>query len=293
MRGIIFNIDEFAVHDGPGIRTAVYFKGCPLRCAWCHSPEGLSPTRQIQRNVNQCIRCGACENVCSTPEQCVFCRVCIVRCEKDCLSICGTEYEVEDIVARIKRNSNAFALTGGGVTLTGGEVLMQPDFLLVMLKSLHPLHRTVETCGYGEPVVFSEMLKHVELVYFDLKIMDESAHIKYTGRSNAVILENATTLIKSGIPFIIRIPFIRNVNDSEDNIRATARFLQSVGKKYDRGTVLVSYVELLPYNKMAGAKHASLGLSYTNTFDEADDISIERAIKIFTEHGLRCEMRET
>ena len=231
----------------------------------------------------------------------MFCRACLIRCEKDCLYVCGTEYEADDIAARIKRNSYAFTLSDGGVTLTGGEVLMQPDFLLAMLKCLHPLHRVVETCGYGEPVVFIKMLKHVELVYFDLKIMDEAAHIKYTGRSNAVILKNAIALIKSGIPFIIRIPFIRNVNDSEDNIRATAHFLQNADKgdmgtvlldKSDKGSALLPtglrHVELLPYNKMAGAKYASLDLSFNQTFDEAEESSINRAINIFKDHGFKC-----
>jgi len=280
MKGIIFNIDEFAVHDGPGIRTAVFFKGCPLRCIWCHSPEGLIPKQQILKNTVRCTQCGFCKANCPNPEHCTLCRTCIIHCGKDCLYLSGIEYDATELAVKIKHNEQAFVMSGGGVTLTGGEVFMQPDFLLTLLQNLYPLHRTVETCGFGDSAVFNKMLQHVELVYFDIKHMDDSIHRKYTGQSNSLILENARSLIESDVQFIVRVPFISGINDDELNLFAMANFLREAKN--------LQFIELLPYNKMAGAKYAAAGLCYSQSFVSPDENIVHLAHDIFADAGIKC-----
>lgn len=280
---MIFAIEEFAVYDGPGIRTAVFFKGCPLRCVWCHNPEGWSMERQIVRNPNGCLHCGRCREVCTSKEKCKLCGKCIPVCPGGLIRFSGWEWEADELAARLMKNAGVLKATGGGITLTGGEVLLQPEFLLELLGKLSPLHRAVETSGYGDPDVFRDALEQLELVYFDIKLMDCSLHTKYTAKSNDLILKNARTLKMSGKPFIIRIPLIRGVNDDEANLKATADFLADSQN--------LRQVELLPYNTMAGAKYAMLGLQYHGRLAQPGEDTLERAKQIFHEAGLHIFIR--
>jgi len=277
MNGLIFSIEEFAVYDGPGIRANVFFKGCPLRCQWCHNPEGLSSKKQILHSPNGCIGCGACKKNCPSPDHCILCGQCITSCPRGLIRIAGEEWESDALAARILR-MKPILQNGGGVTFSGGEVLMQPEFLCEMLDKTAELHRAVETSGYGREADFLKMLKRVELVYFDLKVMDSKKHMQYTGVDNKRILQNARTLMHSGVPYVFRVPFIHGVNTNRENIIAMAEFLSEAPAP--------PAVEFLPYNEMAGAKYPLVGLSYSANFQRPYPEEIEYTKEILSEYPI-------
>lgn len=283
MKGLIFSIEEFALFDGPGIRTCIFFKGCPLACAWCHNPEGLSPLQQIVRNPNGCLHCGRCRQACPSPGRCLVCGKCVLSCPRDLIRVSGTVWEAADLACRVLKNADILTGSGGGVTLSGGEVLMQGEFLLELLHHLQPLHRAIETSGFGPPEIFARVLENTELVYFDLKHMDSDAHKRWTKQPNDLILRNAAQLKAGDTPFLVRIPLIRGVNDTEENLAATAAFLE--------GARSLAGVELLPYNTMAGAKYAMLGLSYGQTFEPPEPRRMEEAVALFASRNIPARIR--
>ena len=229
-QGTIFSIEEFALHDGPGIRTTVFFKGCPLRCAWCHNPEGFSFTPQIIHTI-------------------------------DGERICGELITAEALADRLAQNAGFFDMTLGGITVTGGEPLAQPEFLAELLSLLHKrgIHTAIETSGYASAEVFKHIVPLTDLILFDIKSMDASIHKKYTGIDNALILINLEWLVRSKAKFIVRLPLIPNVNDSAEQMEAVFETIKDA-------TGLVR-VEMLRYHKTAGAKYAMLGMVYNPPFD--------------------------
>ena len=252
MTGRIFSIEEFSTFDGPGARCTVFLKGCPLRCQWCHNPEGQLFESQILRSPNGCIGCGTCTRTGMTEES-------IRLCPQNLLRKCGQDLTPQSLVQKLEGNIAMVNLMDGGITFSGGEPLSQADFLVECLKLLKgKTHRALQTSGFAPQKVFEEVLKHVDYVLFDLKLMDEANHLHYTGVRNGNILANYQTLARSGIPFITRIPVIPGVNDSEENYRATCEFMTQNGAKK---------IELLPYNKAAGAKYLSTGRQYEVDFD--------------------------
>lgn len=281
MTGRIFSIEEFATFDGPGIRMTVFLKGCPLRCVWCHNPESQRAQVEYVRSPNGCLGCGACEKVAERDEksQLFLTEASVAACPKGLVRRCGEAYEPQALCDRIMANAAILNATGGGVTFSGGEPLMQPVFLWECLQLLRGhVHTAVQTCGYAGQDVFEKTLALCDYVLYDLKLMDADLHRRYCGADNKVILENYRLLAASGKPFVTRIPLIPGVTDTAENLNAVATLLWEMG---------VKYAELLPYNRMAGSKYGGLLRSYEPGFDE--DRTVELHTEIFEKHGIRVK----
>ncbi|MDD3253647.1 MAG: glycyl-radical enzyme activating protein [Lachnospiraceae bacterium] len=276
--GIIFDIKEFAVFDGPGIRTTVFLKGCPLRCKWCHNPEGLSVNPQLMISKNGCVGCGRCREVCTHLGNCVLCGDCVKACPNRLIKLCGDRMTAEILAERLLRDADYLNRQGGGVTFSGGEPTMQSEFLLECLKRLKSMHRTIETCGYCQTDVFARILEELDYVIMDIKLADREQHKLYTGVDNSLILDNLEQVKRSGKPFRIRIPVIPGVNDSEENYRQTAALLSGAGN--------LEMVELLPYHKTAGAKYEMVGRTYRPEFDINQVPNLDT--EAFSQVGIEC-----
>ena len=255
MNGVIFDIKEMAVHDGPGIRTTVFFKGCPLRCKWCHNPEGLTSEPQLMYKHARCIKCGRCKTECNHPECQPFGK-CIRVCPQNCLEISGRTVDAKELANELKENAEILGDGFGGFTFSGGEPLAQPKFLIELMDELKDYHLCIETSGYAKTEVFSEILEKLDFVIMDIKIADSELHKKYTGVSNSRILENFETLRKSGKPYLIRTPLIPNITDTKENLEGIKKIIGNADW------------EKLPYNKMAGAKYKMLGMKYQLNLNE-------------------------
>lgn len=248
MNGTIFDIKELGIHDGPGLRTTVFFKGCPLRCAWCHNPEGLSPKPQLLFRENRCRHCGLCQRGCSHPDCQPYGR-CLHICPDNLLSVAGEVVSSEELATRILKNRSVLD-RAGGVTFSGGEPLMQWEFLLETASHLDGLHLAIETSGYADSAVFEAVIRKMDLVYMDLKLADEQQHRRYTGVSNQKIFKNFEILKNSGVPFVIRTPLIPDITDTEENVSVLRAMTEGLAHEW------------LPYNAMAGAKYPWLGMTY-------------------------------
>lgn len=260
MTGIVFDIKEFAVFDGPGIRTTVFMKGCPLRCRWCHNPEGLSPRPQLMVSRAACTHCGACAAVCPHPEQCTACGACICACRGGYRRIAGDEWAADALAARLQKDADVYALSGGGVTFSGGEPLMQWDFVRDVVGRLHGVHTAIETSGFAPDSVFEDAMNHLDLIMMDWKVSDPAAHKHYTGVDQAVILRHARMLAEGNTPFILRMPIIPGVNDNEAHFKTAASLV--------RGSKSLVRIELLPYQRAAGAKYEMVSMDYAPGFDQ-------------------------
>lgn len=250
MNGIIFDIKEFTVHDGPGPRITVFLKGCPLRCRWCHNPEGLSVKKQLMYKENFCSHCNMCRKPCDHEECQLFGR-CVHVCPNGALSIAGEEISSEALAKRLLDNSSVLQMMGGGVTISGGEPLLQPEFVCDLAKKLGGVHKAIQTSGYAEPEVYQKVLSHFDYCLQDIKIVDKRMHKEYTGVDNKKILANVEWLKQSGIPFVIRVPLIPEITDTEENLSAIAEIAGD------------HPVELMPYNELAGAKYGMVGMEYS------------------------------
>lgn len=249
MTGTIFDIKEMAVHDGPGIRTTVFFKGCPLRCRWCHNPEGLSFAVQLMHKSARCTRCGLCYIPCNHPQCAPFGR-CIRVCPEDCLAVAGRQVHAGALAEELLATAEVLGSNFGGFTFSGGEPLAQPHFLLELAAALNGYHLAVETSGFAEESVFEAVLDAMDLIIMDIKLADPQQHIAYTGVNNKNILHNLDLLQGSGKPHLLRTPLIPGITDTPENLDAIRRLV---------GT---SSWEQLPYNQMAGAKYPMLGMEY-------------------------------
>ncbi len=250
MTGTIFDIKEMAVHDGPGIRTTVFFKGCPLRCRWCHNPEGLSPKPQLMAKENRCRHCGLCRAPCGHPDCRPFGR-CLHICPDDLLSVAGRTVHAADLAKELRKSAEPLGAFFGGVTFSGGEPLMQPEFLLHLTEELKEIPLCIETSGYAVAELFADVIGRMDFVIMDIKLADRDAHQKYTGVGNERILANFRTLQKSGKPYLIRTPLIPGITDTAENLSAIRKMIGD------------SRWEQLPYNAMAGAKYEMLGMTYS------------------------------
>ena len=267
INGTIFDIRKYSIHDGPGIRTAVFFKGCPLRCAWCHNPESQSFAPELILHPNRCILCAACVERCPSSavngqlttdrERCQSCGGCVDVCYADAREIVGREMTVAQVLGQIEADQVFYDQSNGGVTFTGGEPLSQPRFLLDLLAACRPrnIHTAVDTSGFAAWTVVDQIRPLVDLFLYDLKLIDDEQHRQYTGVSNQLILSNLQQLSELGHNLIVRIPIIPGVNDDEKTLRQMGEFLASLA--------IVPPVELLAYHQIAAAKYANLGREYS------------------------------
>jgi pyruvate formate lyase activating enzyme len=277
LTGIVYDIQGFSVQDGPGIRTTVFLKGCPLRCPWCHSPESQQFYKQLSWMSLRCVgieKCGKCLSACPKGaiapgtwvrhaaiqeniqhihidrSQCDHCGDCAGVCYAKALVICGTEYTVEELTRRLRKDMPFYEHSGGGVTISGGEPLCQPEFVLQVLKSLKKsgIHTAVDTTGYARYEIVEQILPYTDLFLYDLKHMNSEQHRRLTGVPNELILENAAKIARAGGKMQIRLPVIPDFSDSEESIRATGLFCKSLGEA-------VAMIQLLPYHNLGVMKY--------------------------------------
>ena len=250
--GTVFDIREFTVHDGPGCRVTFFLKGCPLRCVWCHNPEGQRFDPEIMVKSALCTHCGNCLKDTEHPDYRCYGRN-PSACPNGLISISGMHLSPQDVWDRVEPMKHMLRMMEGGVTFSGGEPLSQPEFLLQSLKLLREngVHTAIETCGFASREIFeSVVLAQCDYVMMDLKLMDDAMHQTYTGVSNRMILENARALMDSGVAFEFRTPLIPGITDTEENLSATKAFIGDA--KWEK----------LPYNTLAGAKYPMLGREY-------------------------------
>ena len=251
-KGTVFDIREFTVHDGPGGRITFFLKGCPLRCTWCHNPEGQRNAKEIMVKDTLCTHCGNCKKDSGSDTYRKYARD-PAGCPRGLVSVCGVEYTARDVLDRVLPLKDMLNMTEGGVTFSGGEPLLQSDFLAQSLDMLHQngIHTAIETCGYASEEVFERIvLERCDYVMMDIKLADSVEHMRYTGVDNALILRNANALMASGIPFVFRTPLIPDITDTQENLDSIKAFIGD------------SPWEKIPYNNLAGAKYSMLGREY-------------------------------
>jgi pyruvate formate lyase activating enzyme len=245
--GIIFDLKEFAVHDGPGIRTTVFLKGCPLACMWCHNPEGQRREPQVMNGSR----------------------------------VAGTEYTSAQLAALLNRQAPIFQHNEGGVTFSGGEPLMQAEFIAEVIDQLAEVHVLLDTSGFGKESDLRLLIPRVDMVYFDVKLVDAQAHRAYTGVDNAPILRNLQVINDCRLPVVIRVPLVPGVTDTDENYRQIAALVV--------GMPALVGVDLLPYNRQAGAKYPAAGMRFEPSYDETQAVHINEGI--FQAAGVRVTVR--
>jgi len=291
-KGIIFDIKRYAIHDGPGIRTTVFLKGCPLNCLWCHNPEGVVNRQQLIWRHERCLGCHNCQEICPegaisfsreeliiNENQCNLCGDCVAVCHSQALELIGKEMTTAQVMHEVEKDIPFYDESGGGVTFSGGEPLMQPDFLHSLLKACNEkeIHTAVDTCGYVNSNILLRISDDVKLFLYDLKLIDEEKHIQFTGVSNQVILKNLKLLSQQGKKIIVRLPLIPGVNDDEENILATGNFVASLKN--------VEELNILPYHRAGIEKFKRLNktkeafIRHPPTTEEVR--SIENTLKQF------------
>jgi pyruvate formate lyase activating enzyme len=247
--GIVFDIKEFAIHDGPGIRTTVFLKGCPMSCMWCHNPEGQSRKPQWMQSP-------AGER------------------------IAGVEYTPQELAGLLNQQADILRANEGGITFSGGEPLMQAEFVVEVVQLLHDMHILLDTCGYGAEGDFRKLARMCDLIYFDLKLIDAQAHQHYTGCDNGLILSNLHVMSDMGKPFVVRVPMVPGITDTKQNlldIIQTVRVLPGLLR-----------VELLPYNKAAGAKYQCAGMAFIPEYNESQELNLNT--ELFEQAGIQVNI---
>ena len=288
MKGIITDIKRFAVHDGDGIRTTVFLKGCPLKCVWCHNPEGLSYKPVLAFYGEKCTLCGECVRACPSGvhligdgvhtlerDRCVTCGVCADACFNEALKVYGKETDATDLAKILLEDKDFYETSGGGITLSGGECLMQPEFCAEILRIMkeNGVHTAVDTCGYVPRRSIELVLPYTDIFLYDLKAIDSETHKKCTGKPNELILENLRYIDSCGKSIEIRYPYVPDFNDGEaEAIAKTVKALKNVTK-----------VRVLPYHSYAGSKYDALSLENTLPERKPTDGEIKAAGELFGE----------
>jgi pyruvate formate lyase activating enzyme len=265
--GRIFDIQRFSIHDGPGIRTTVFYKGCPLRCVWCHNPEGISRHLHLSFVPDRCIGCGYCVATCPNNAHritdgrhliersvCQVCGACTTECYAGALELVGRDATVDEVLEEVMRDEPFYETSGGGMTLSGGEPMLQFEFTLALLEAAKArgLHCCIETCGHAPEGHFMQVLPYVDLFLYDVKEMDAERHRAFTGVSNRRILDNLRALHDAGAQISLRLPIIPGYNDSSDHFRQVASLVSSLPSLHD--------VEIMPYHPLGTSKVERMGL---------------------------------
>lgn len=269
LKGVVFDIKKFAIDDGPGIRTTIFLKGCPLQCWWCHNPEGQHSQPELMFRKNRCTNCEECISACSkhvlsltTNQQlsinrgnCNLCGKCVEKCPTGALTIIGKETGVNEVMKEIEKDQTFYEQSKGGITISGGEPLLQINFLTKLLEECKNknIHTAVDTSGYASSQTIEKIKDKVDLFLYDIKIMDGKKHKQFTGASNRQILQNLKTLAQNGNDILVRVPIIPEINDNKENITHTAEFILSNN---------IKHVCLLPYHRAGIEKYRSLGRRY-------------------------------
>jgi len=292
--GKIFDIKKFAVHDGPGIRTTVFFKGCPLDCTWCHNPEGVDLDEDLFFYESRCIGCGSCIDVCPQDAikkgevitldrtRCDVCGRCVELCPTNALKSVGERVSVDEVMDEIESSTIYHDTSGGGVTFSGGEPFLQFGFLEELIERCdeEDIHIAIDTCGDVEPKKFDSIMDQVDLFLFDLKMIDDDVHREHTGSSNRYILRNLEKVLSRGkTEVILRIPLIPDISDTEKNLESILDFLSPFKS--------VKEIHLLPYHDVK-EKYNRLGKEYHINIDKGDELTrkkLERIKKMFEEEG--------
>jgi pyruvate formate lyase activating enzyme len=294
--GTIFDIKRYALHDGPGIRTTVFLKGCPLRCPWCHNPESQSSSPAVLYRHNLCVACGQCVAVCPKGALrltesgvkrdfalCSGCGACTEICPSGAMERVGRRISSEELIAEIERDIPFFDESGGGVTFSGGEPLAQPEFLSEMLDlcAEREIHRAVDTCGFADPKILATIAGKTDLFLFDIKIIDAEVHRKVTGQDNGRILKNLRRLSDSGCRVEVRIPVIPSMTDGRDNIEAAAALLSSLSNP--------PTVRLLPFHRTALEKYKRFGMEVPSGYDgtRPSETDMQSVARLLEARGLR------
>ncbi|MFC1957707.1 glycyl-radical enzyme activating protein [Chloroflexota bacterium] len=297
--GTIFNIQKFSVHDGPGIRTTVFMKGCPLQCRWCANTESINPQPELGIIRASCNNCGKCLKAC--PEEaigfdndgviqfnrdlCTACGECVALCSPEALTIYGKQVTVDDVFKEVSRDKLFYEGSSGGVTVSGGEPLRQADFVAALFQTCHDagISTCLDTCGYADTDKLKGVLAFTDYVLYDIKHMDTNCHHQFTGAPNDLILSNAQVVAASETPMLFRIPLIKDVNDTVSNITETARFIKSLGDGIQ--------VELLPYHRLGIGKYQTLDKHYPGEDYITPLPEQVKAIKqIFEQLNVKCNI---
>ncbi len=298
MNNLVTNIQGYSIHDGPGIRTVVFFKGCGLECQWCSNPECISPLPEVGFIKKLCTKCGKCAEVCPNDaliykegelpcidrELCSGCGECSSVCSYDAIVQYGKQMNANEIFDAVCRDKMFYDSSGGGVTVSGGEALLQPQLVCDLLIKCREagIHTCIETSGYVSSSVVRQVLRYADYVLFDLKHLDSQKHCQYTGKPNELILSNAKIVFESNAETLFRMPLVPGINDDANNIRDTADFLRTLGNNACR-------IELMPYHRLGKGKYESLDRKYS-----LPDISSHEPEKLdsikntFEKYGITC-----